>query len=588
MNASLKRFPLWAGKLGIFTLVFAFYLYTLAPSVNWADGARIQMDAVLGGSSYASFEELADIHTDGLPFDRLGVAAWDHPLYVMLGRLFLFLPIGEPAYRLNWMSAFIGALGVAVVYALGVYLTGNRFAALLGGLALAVSHTFWFHAVTTEVYTLHLLLMAIEIGLALHWVNDRRPIDLTLFALVAGLGIANHRLFAITSIVSAVYMLLTWARELSESRRLSLAGLRDRFAGSQFFGRAALPMAAFVSGFAPWWVQFIRMSRILGAPLTLRLAFTFSLIEKRLSIASWTVLFENLGIYLAWLLYQFMPLGVGLGVYGFYQMWRARPALGKFLIALFVAYVAFSANFSIADQFSHHLSSFLVFDFGLIWGLSSLIRSLEERFSSRWSAVGMHASLLVLVLALPPLVYTLIPAALRRAAITEADFGIYQIGLGVRDTFDYFLNPNKRGDDSAARFGRSTLEQLPSHAIVFTPKTSEQEAYVVLRYFQLVEGMRPDVRLEMMLFDPLDDMPQAVLSRLTGLAGCRPLYFTSLNPASFPVVQVLADFDLVPEANLYRLQPRQRVLQVTPCENLDTITSGLSLDELIRRALRWQ
>jgi hypothetical protein len=51
------------------------------------------------------------------------------------------------------------------------------------------------------------------------------------------------------------------------------------------------------------------------------------------------------------------------------------------------------------------------------------------------------------------------------------------------------FNPNKRGDDRQP-VRRSTLEKLVADALVFTPKTTDQEVYVILRYVQLIEGLR--------------------------------------------------------------------------------------------------
>jgi hypothetical protein len=132
--------------------VSIFYIYTLAPSLNWADGARMQLDVMFEGSTYWSFDEARQVSTDGLPFDKLGVAAWDHPLYVMIAQLFRRLPVSDPLYRINLMSAFFGVLAIAILYKLGRVLTGDPIAAALGALALAVSHTFWFHSVHPVYY----------------------------------------------------------------------------------------------------------------------------------------------------------------------------------------------------------------------------------------------------------------------------------------------------------------------------------------------------------------------------------------------------------------------------------------------------
>jgi hypothetical protein len=86
-------------------VVFAFYLCTLAPSLVWADGGRMQLDAATGGSLYWHLDELSGVATDGWPFDRLGVAAWDHPLWVMIGHvLVVAVPVDDPAWLLNLLS----------------------------------------------------------------------------------------------------------------------------------------------------------------------------------------------------------------------------------------------------------------------------------------------------------------------------------------------------------------------------------------------------------------------------------------------------------------------------------------------------
>ncbi len=580
-------------SIGLFLLVFCFYLYTLAPSLNWADAARMQMDVMLGGSSYAYLEEVSHLATDGLPFDRLGVAAWDHPLYVMVGHLFAQLPIGEPLYRINLLSALAGALAISLLFFLGEYLIRNHWAVLLGALALAVSHTFWFHSVTSEVYTLNILLFICLLGLALYWLQKKDWRILIGFSLVGGLGLANHRLFVLPLVTAVAYMIKTWIVAKAGSSRV-----KDLFSLKLWKGwvktlwgwPVLIVVIAFLVGFAPWWVQFGRMARLLGVGPTLEMATTFKLIESRLASGSWEGLVRNLALYLAWLTYQFTPLGVGLGAYGFLRMRGQRPLLFWFLIAMLGIHIAFSANFSVADQFNFHLPSYTIFALGMMWGAAELQRILKNKISHGSALLDglFQIGFLVFTVLAAPALYVITPALLRQLGVSEATVGIYPIGTGVRDTLGYFLNPNKRGDDSAAIFGRSTLERLAPQAIVLTPKTSEQEAYVILRYFQKVEGLRPDVRLDMLLFGPSDDMPATVLMLIRQQIGCRPIYLSSLNPVSFPATELYEEFKLVPEANLYRVLPRQPAPADLACPDLEANVGRVSLNELIQRALRWK
>jgi hypothetical protein len=564
----VQRFP----GLTLSLLALAFYLYTMAPSVNWADGARMQLDVMLGGSSYTYLEEVAAAPTDGLPFDRLGVAAWDHPLYVMLGQVFLLLPGAEPSFRINLMSGVIAALVVGLTYRIAFLLVDEPWAAAIGALSLMVSHTFWFHAVTSEVYALGLLFMAILVRLALAWAEKQRWRTVYLLALVAGLGVANHRLFVLTVLPTAIFFLAT------AHDRAGLAGEALRWRGIKV-------VALFLVGLAPWWVQFIRMARIIGVPLTWEMAGTFAHLGRQLSIGSWEKLAANSAGYLAWLLYQFTPLGLGLGCIGFRWMWQTRRRAAQFLLAVLAAHVVFSANFSVTDQFTFHLPSYWVFSIGIAGGAAWLHIRLER---TRPRVAGRIRTGVMLGTVLIPIgLYSLAPAAAGWIGLTEADFGIYPIGTGVRDAARYFLNPNKRGDDSAARFGRTTLRELAPQALVLAPVTSEQEAYIILRYFQLVEGMRPDVRLDMMMFTPVHTMPKAVLAQVNTQVWCRPIYITSLNPASFPVSELETSFDLVPEANLLRLIPLTPSPEPMPCPDVDAEWGAASLQELIRRAYSW-
>src|ERR671914_2294857 len=55
-----------------------------------------------------------------------------YPTYMMLTHLFTFLPIGDPAYRVNLASALYGIAAVLVVYLAGVRLGGRIVAAAAG------------------------------------------------------------------------------------------------------------------------------------------------------------------------------------------------------------------------------------------------------------------------------------------------------------------------------------------------------------------------------------------------------------------------------------------------------------------------
>src|SRR5688572_6250461 len=87
----------------------ALYVRTLAPTLLLGDSAE--------------FQTLAS---------TLGVAhPTGYPVYLLLGKLFTWLPTGSIAYRVNLLSASAAALGLALLYLLGRRLGCRRSAALV-------------------------------------------------------------------------------------------------------------------------------------------------------------------------------------------------------------------------------------------------------------------------------------------------------------------------------------------------------------------------------------------------------------------------------------------------------------------------
>ena len=115
-----------------------------------------------------------------------------YPTYMMLTHLFTYLPLGDPAYRINLASAVYGIAAVLLVYLAGVWLCKRAVAAAVGALAFGLSGTFWGQAVISEVYTLEALLVALVILVLLAWRDTRKDSYLLLSALLVGLSLTHH------------------------------------------------------------------------------------------------------------------------------------------------------------------------------------------------------------------------------------------------------------------------------------------------------------------------------------------------------------------------------------------------------------
>jgi len=149
------------------------YLRTLAPGLTFGDAGDLIVAA----------------HQLGVPHPT------GYPLYTLLGHLWLrMIPIGEPAWRMNLFSAVCAALTVGLLYRAAVLLLSRRRAAVFAAGLVAVSPSFWAHAVVTEVYALHMLLLAALLCSLLRYEREPSARRGAAVALIYGCMLAHHLL----------------------------------------------------------------------------------------------------------------------------------------------------------------------------------------------------------------------------------------------------------------------------------------------------------------------------------------------------------------------------------------------------------
>jgi len=134
------------------------------------------------------------------------------PAYVILGWLasILLAPLGEPAFRMNLLSAGLVGAATAVTVILVQQLTGRVWIALATGLVMAAVPIVWNIGTHADVHALHIVLVAVLLVLLVGWeqrvaaiehgpsgdVADRhRSADRWLLAAAIGygIGLANLR-----------------------------------------------------------------------------------------------------------------------------------------------------------------------------------------------------------------------------------------------------------------------------------------------------------------------------------------------------------------------------------------------------------
>jgi 4-amino-4-deoxy-L-arabinose transferase-like glycosyltransferase len=183
-------------NLPIFTFLVGFVLYwlTLSPGLRAADEGEFQLVAARWGVA----------HPPG------------YPLYSLLGGIFVRLPVGgDPAWRLNLLSALIAAATLALVSSTARRTTGSALSGVLAALTLGSATTFWATATTASIRPL----TAFFTALALYTLAAPASLRPTLLALALGLGVAHHPSLVFFGLVCGVYLSLVDPSLLRQPRR---------------------------------------------------------------------------------------------------------------------------------------------------------------------------------------------------------------------------------------------------------------------------------------------------------------------------------------------------------------------------------
>ncbi len=176
--------------IGIIVVVLSVYLYSIAPTASfWDCGELIACSYILGIP-----------HPPGTP------------LFVMLGRIFSLIPLArEIAFRVNFLTAFFGAISCALIYLIVFKLISlqkstqslrQRFsfiphiAGIAGAFSLAFAFSFWDNCVEAEVYTPCVVAALLVLYLALIWrdkveqgIGDNRIVLFAIYLLFLSAGI---------------------------------------------------------------------------------------------------------------------------------------------------------------------------------------------------------------------------------------------------------------------------------------------------------------------------------------------------------------------------------------------------------------
>lgn len=469
-----------------FILPLLAYLFTLSPTVYNLDSAEMTTAAY-----------------------NLGLMrATGYPLYLLVGKLFSLLPVGDVGYRLNLMSAACGALTIALTYRSALRLAGRASLALSAALFLGFSYYFWSQAVIAEVYTLHTALMAALILLLLRWHAGRDPRLLTFIAGLYGLSFGNHMATVLLAPGMAAFVLMTEGRALLRWRRLT------PLAGAFALGLSVylyLPLRYLAAPAFNYAGHFDAAGRFIPTDLTqpaeLWAMITGAPFQGEMFAYALAELPREIGLFIYRLWGNFLSVGLLPGLIGLVALWRRERTPGLMLALMFLANTVFYINYRVVDKETMFLPVYLVWALWIAVGLRVLVDGAAE-MSTRVAALAPVALLaLVVMLAL------LINAP--RVDVSH--------------------------DRRARELAEDLLRRVEPNAIVLGWWASIPP----MQYLQIVEGWRPDVVLINRWLISHADTLQLIATQ----GRSRPIYFVEFDNT------LLKQVTLIPVGGAYRAWP---------------------------------
>jgi hypothetical protein len=437
------------------------------------------------------------------------------PAYVVLGWLasIVFAPFGEPAFRMNLLSAVLVAASVATAVVVARRLGVPLLVAAAAGLGLATTPIVWKIGTHADAHSLHLAVIALVSLLLIDWelrmrgaresgevverAADRR---LVAAAALFGVALANHQLSLLLIPAFGLGVLLV-------DRHL----LRRRSFVATAMGACVL-VALVIYLELPLRAGPFRAPLVYGHPETLD-GFLYVVLAEQFRGSFMNPLIDVVGTLLKLLILWWDQLGPLLVLlpFGFLATWRLVPgyALASGLGTLIT--VLFATVYDNADIRRYYLVP-VFFAWSWLaalggWGVRRAFASWEPDPPDETPTAGEP-------LALPAPWRTAFAAAL--VPVLIAAILLIPVSTGYRERWRY---ADRSTDRSGQQWLDAAFAALPQDAVV----VSWWSYSTTLWYGQLIDGLRPDL----LIIDDrtrLDEGLGEVTDVIDAHLGRRPVY----------------------------------------------------------------
>ena len=276
-----------------------------------------------------------------------------YPLYVILSGIWsrVLLPVGNWAWRMNLFSALCAAITLALLTWLAQWLyepipkisvvnTGASASSTLGVLTavttFGLSAVWWSQATIAEVYTLHLLFVALLLILAMRiGHSDADPIGL---AFCLGLALTHHRTTVL--LIPGLVLYLAWRRPaLLRPQKAWAWWLLALLAPLLLYLfiplRAAMGVADLHGSYVNSWRGF--WQHVLASGYTT--FFDANPLARSGSLGQWLALFNG----------QIGAVGMILALLGLWPVVTKRPPEGLLLLTVLLCNLLFALFYHTAD-----------------------------------------------------------------------------------------------------------------------------------------------------------------------------------------------------------------------------------------------
>ncbi len=376
-TAEENRLGILEYSCGIFVFLAALwtYLVTLTPDIGFHDC----------GDMVPAVVNLGVCHPPGYPF------------FCLLGKLFISLiPIGNIAYRMNFLSSLFASTTVMLVYFIVVrigqsIISSSRISYIISGIIAAAmltfAATFWEQAIIAEKYSLNVLFATLLLVILIKWQNDTRTNSPLPYVFAAILGLAfTHHLQTIYIVPASMYfiMVILWNRQKQSSPLRLMFTMLPCFIIPLFL-YLYLPLRAMSHPPLNW-----------GDPQTLPRFMDYITIQayKHFIINSPMTWLQNTWTHLTTFFpNQFTGWIVWLSIVGLIFLIKYRRTISLLLCVVVLTNIAAAVRYGISNIQDYYLTSFMIFAIFIGCGILGIMKFIVNR--------NLPPAIAIIFLALP-------------------------------------------------------------------------------------------------------------------------------------------------------------------------------------------